>query len=140
MPGDPLVLLLILAGEILSGAVLGTAALIMFSAVQVAGTVISFVSAMANALVFDPVSQQQSAIVAGFLTTAATLLLFVTDLHHVLIQALIDSYSLFKPGAPHIMGDISELSSARSRPLSNLVSNWPRPSSSYRLYITWPSA
>ena len=41
MPGDPLLLLLILAGEILSGAVLGTAALIMFSAVQVAGTVIS---------------------------------------------------------------------------------------------------
>mgnify|MGYP001158769973 FL=1 len=109
MPGDPLVLLLILAGEILSGAVLGTSALIMFSAVQVAGTVISFVSAMANALIFDPISQQQSAIVAGFLSTTATLLLFVTDLHHVLIQALIDSYSLFKPGAPHIMGDISEL-------------------------------
>ena len=109
MPGDPLLLILILAGEILSGAVLGTSALIMFSAVQVAGTVISFVSAMANALIFDPIAQQQSAIVAGFLSTAATLLLFVTDLHHVLIQALIDSYSLFKPGASHTMGDVSEL-------------------------------
>ena len=90
-----------------SGAVLGTAALIMFSAVQVAGQAISFVSAMANALVFDPVSQQQSAIVAGFLSTAATLLLFVTDLHHVLIQALIDSYSLFKSGAPQYHGRYS---------------------------------
>jgi len=109
MPGDPFLLLLILGGEILSGAILGTTALILFAAMHVAGTVISFVSAMANALIFDPISQQQSAIVSGFLSTAATLLLFVTDLHHVLIQALIDSYTLFQPGAPHIVGDISEL-------------------------------
>ena len=109
MPGDPLMLLLILGGEILSGAVLGTAVLVMFSAMQVAGTVISFVSAMANAMIFDPISQQQSAIVGGFLSTAATLLLFVTDLHHVLIKALIDSYILFQPGGSPIMGDISEL-------------------------------
>jgi len=109
MPGDPFMLLLILGGEILSGAILGTTAMILFAAVQVAGTVISFVSAMANALIFDPIAQQQSAIVAGFLSTAATLLLFVTDLHHVMIQSLIDSYSLFQPGAAHIVGDISEL-------------------------------
>ena len=96
-------------GEILSGAILGTTVLIIFSAMQVAGTVLSFVSAMANALVYDPISQGQSAVVAGFLSTTAILLLFVTDLHHILIQSLIDSYSLFQPGVAPAIGDTTEL-------------------------------
>ena len=53
---------------------------------------------MANSLIFDPISQQQSAIVAGFLSTTAVTLLFVTDTHHLLIRAIVDSYSLFQPG------------------------------------------
>ena len=109
MPGSPWMLFALMMGEILSGAILGTTALIIFSAMQVAGTVISYVSAMANALIFDPISQQQSAIVAGFLSTTALLLLFVTDLHHVLIQSLIDSYSLFQPGMAPALGDTTEL-------------------------------
>ena len=109
MPGSPWMLLALMMGEVLSGAILGTTALIIVSAVQVAGTVSSFVSAMANALIFDPISQQQSAIVAGFLTTTALVLLFVTDLHHILIQSLIDSYSLFLPGVYPELGDATQL-------------------------------
>ena len=109
MPGSPWMLLVLMVGEVLSGAILGTTALIIVSAAQVAGTVTSYVSAMANSLIFDPISQQQSAIVAGFLTTTALLLLFVTNLHHVLIQSVIDSYSLFIPGITPELGDVTEL-------------------------------
>ena len=109
MPGSPWVLFALMIGEVLSGAILGTTVLIIFSTLRVAGTVISFVSAMANALVFDPISQAQSAIVSGFLSTVAILLLFVTDLHHLLIQSLIDSYSLFQPGIAPDFGDTAEL-------------------------------
>ena len=109
MPGSPWMLLALMTGEVLSGAILGTTALIIVSAVQVAGTVSSFVSSMANALIFDPISQQQSAIVAGFLTTTALLLLFVTDLHHILIQSVIDSYSLFLPGVYPDLDDATQL-------------------------------
>jgi len=109
MPGSPWALFALMIGEILSGAILGTTVLIIFSAMQVAGTVISYVSAMANALIFDPISQEQSAIVAGFLSTTAILLLFVTDLHHILIRSLIDSYSLFQPGVAPTLGDTTEL-------------------------------
>ncbi|MEE2745562.1 MAG: flagellar biosynthetic protein FliR, partial [Pseudomonadota bacterium] len=105
MPGSPMLLLLLLLTEILSGAILGTVVVIIFSAVQVAGTTISFVSGMANAMAFDPISQQQSAIVAGFLSTMAVLLLFVTNLHHMLILSLIDSYELFEPGKITDVGD-----------------------------------
>ena len=108
-PDSPWTLAVLIVGEVLAGAILGTVALIVFSAMQVAGTVISYVSAMANAMAFDPISQQQSAIVSGFLSTTAMLLLFVTDLHHLLLQSLIDSYSLFKVGNVPDLGDASEL-------------------------------
>jgi flagellar biosynthetic protein FliR len=109
LPQNPWALGTLVLGEVFAGTVLGTVTRILFAAVQVAGTVISFISAMANALIFDPISEQQSAIVAGFMATIATLLMFVTNLHHMLIQAMFDSYGLFEPGALPVMGDTLEL-------------------------------
>ena len=91
------------------GAVIGTVPLILVASVHTAGTIIAFVSAMANSLVFDPISQQQSAIVAGFLSTVATLLIFVLEIHHLFIRAILDSYSLFEPGVPMDFGDTLHL-------------------------------
>ena len=68
-------------------------------ATQTAGTVISFVSGMANTMVYDPVVEQQSAIVGWFYGICGyTLLLFVTNMHHLLIEAMVESYMLFQPG------------------------------------------
>jgi flagellar biosynthetic protein FliR len=64
---------------------------------------------MANAMVYDPVVEQQSAVVAGFMGTVATLLLFVTNLHHLLIEAMVESYTLFQPGIAPNMGDMVHL-------------------------------
>ena len=109
MPGEPLNLLLLITGEMVAGAIIGTAPLILIASVHTAGTVISFVSGMANSLAFDPISQQQSAIVAGFLSTVATLLIFVLELHHLFIRAILDSYELFTPGAAIDFGDTLHL-------------------------------
>jgi len=109
MPANVLNLGVLIIGEVLAGAILGAVILTLFSAVQVAGTVISFVSAMANALIFDPISQQQSAIVAGFLSATAVTLLFVTNMHHVFIEAMINSYALFPPGVAPNTGDMAQL-------------------------------
>ena len=109
MPGSPLELLLLIGGEVLAGAIIGSTVRILFASVQVAGTVTSFVSGMANALAYDPISEQQSALVAGFLSTIATLLLFVTNLHHVLIEAMLNSYELFQPGVAPMTGDILQM-------------------------------
>ena len=87
----------------------GTLGLVLASAVQVAGTVASFVSGLANALVFDPISQQQSAILSGFMANIAVLLLFATNMHHLMIQAIVDSYQLFEPGAALLTGDILQV-------------------------------
>ncbi len=105
MPGSPWELGALIMGEVFWGAFLAAVTRILFAAVQVTGTITSFVSAMANSLVYDPISEQQSAIVAGFMGTVATLLMFVTNLHHVLIQAMVDSYTLFPPGVAPDFGD-----------------------------------
>lgn len=109
MPASPWGLGVLILGEVFAGAVMGAVMRILFAAVQVTGTITSFVSAMANSLIFDPISEQQSAIVVGFMGTVATLLMFVTNLHHVLIQAMVDSYTLFQPGVAPDFGDTLDL-------------------------------
>ena len=109
MPGSPWMLGILILGEIVAGGVLATVARILIASVQVAGTTISFVSAMANALIYDPIAEQQSALVSGFLGTLAIVLMFVTDMHHLLIGAMIDSYTLFVPGQPPMAGDLAAL-------------------------------
>ena len=62
---------------------------------------------MANALIQDPIAEQQSSTIAGFLLTTGVVLVFVVDLHHVMIMAIADSYTLFEPGRALPMEDIT---------------------------------
>jgi len=115
MPNLPLLppsvagIAVLLGGEIMIGAFVGTIARIMISALQTAGTVMAYSMSMANALIQDPIAEQQSSTVAGFLLTMGTVLIFVTDLHHLMIMAFADSYSLIVPGRPMPAGDISQV-------------------------------
>lgn len=74
------------------GLFLGTAAKVLFSALHVAGTTIAFQSGLATAAIFDPNEATQGTLPGNFLTTTALVLLFVTDGHHVIVQALAASY------------------------------------------------
>jgi flagellar biosynthesis protein FliR len=109
MPEKPAELGLVIVGEILAGVFLGLIVRAMYFATQTAGTVISFVSGMANTMVYDPVVEQQSAIVGGFMGSIATLLLFVTNMHHLLIEAMVESYMLFQPGISPNLGDMAQM-------------------------------
>ena len=100
---------LLIAGEVLIGAFIGTFAMILLTALQTAGTVIAYVSSMANALIRDPISEQQSSTVAGFLLTLGIVMVFAADLHHLMITAIADSYSLIIPGQALPMGDIANV-------------------------------
>ncbi len=104
---------ILIIGEILIGAFFGTFARIMLSALQTAGTIISYVSSMANALIQDPIAEQQSSTIAGFLLTTGVVLVFVVDLHHVMIMAIADSYTMFEPGRALPMEDITYVMARR---------------------------
>jgi len=107
MPGTPIGLLIMLGGEIVIGLFLGTLTRVLLSAVQVAGSIISVQLGLSAALIFNPLQQQQEAITSTFMGVAAVLVIFLADLHHLMLRALIDSYAVFAPGSPLEWGDFS---------------------------------
>ena len=92
-------MLFALGREIVVGLFIGFTVRLIMASLQVAGTVIAFQTGLAFAQNVDPSQGGQSAIVGTFLSVLATTLIFAADLHHLLLAAMVDSYTLFKPGA-----------------------------------------
>ena len=109
LPATPAGLGLLLVGEVVIGVFLGSITRIMVATLQIAGSVIALVSSMANAFIQDPIVEQQSSTVSGFLSTMGVLLIFATDLHHMMFRAVVDSYTLFIPGQTFSIGDMSQM-------------------------------
>jgi flagellar biosynthesis protein FliR len=95
--------------EIVIGLVLGMTARVTISALQVAGSVIAQQLGLGFVTAIDPTQGQQGLLVGNFLTILGLALLFATDLHHLVIAALNDSYTLFKPGEIMPSGDVASL-------------------------------
>src|SRR5262245_49419848 len=85
--------LTMLAQEVFIGAVLGLTARLTISALQVAGSVIAQQLGLGFVTAVDPTMGQQGVIVGNFLTILGVTLIFATDLHHLVIGALDDSYT-----------------------------------------------
>ncbi|MEQ8747605.1 flagellar biosynthetic protein FliR [Pyruvatibacter sp.] len=88
-----------LIAEIVVGLFIGLTARMFMSALQVAGTVIAFQTGLAFAMNMDPTQGVQGAIVGTYLAVLGTAMIFVTDLHHLMLIGLRDSYTLFPPSA-----------------------------------------
>lgn len=101
-------LALLVAGEILIGLFIGTLARILMSALATAGTIISFLTGFASAMLFNPALGDQGALTSVFLALLGVLLVLVTDTHHLMILGLVDSYTLFRPGAAPMFGDMAD--------------------------------
>jgi flagellar biosynthetic protein FliR len=99
----------LLGQELLIGAVLGLAARLTISALQVAGSVVAQQLGLGFVTTVDPTMGQQGVIVGNFLTMLGITLVFATDLHHYTIAALHNSYALFAPGEVPLTGDIAAL-------------------------------
>ena len=97
-----------LGEEMLVGAVLGLTARLAISALQVAGSVVAQQLGLGFVTAVDPTQNQQGVIVGNFLTVLGITLIFATDLHHLVIAALNDSYKLFAPGEVPLVGDMAQ--------------------------------
>jgi flagellar biosynthetic protein FliR len=106
VPGPVLMLLF---QELFVGAVLGLTARLTISALQIAGTVIAQQMGLGFVTAVDPTQGQQGVIVGNFLSVLGITLIFALDLHHLVIAALNDSYTLFRPGDVPIVGDVAAL-------------------------------
>ena len=98
---------LALGQEMLIGGVLGMTARLTISALQVAGSVVANQMGLGFVTAVDPTQGQQNVIVANFLTLLGITLIFATELHHLVIAGLHDSYRLFEPGQIPIVGDLA---------------------------------
>lgn len=103
----PVALLAIFATEITIGLWIGTTARILFSALSFAGYQLGMVAGLSNAFAPSQGSFEGSTLLSGLLLMAGVVLIFVTELHHVMITALIDSYVLFPPGRL-MLGDLAQ--------------------------------
>ncbi|PHP26556.1 flagellar biosynthetic protein FliR [Limimaricola cinnabarinus] len=105
----PVVLLSMFAVEVTIGIWIGTTARILFSALQFAGYQIGMVAGLSNAFAPGTGSFEGSTLIAGALLMAGVALVFATELHHLMIRALLDSYALFPPGRL-MLGDLAQQS------------------------------
>ena len=101
--------LVMLGEEILIGGVLGLTARLTVSALEVAGSVIAQQLGLGFVTAVDPTQGEQGMLVGNFLTLLGVTLLFATDMHHLVIAALNDSYTLFEPGELPATGDVAAL-------------------------------
>jgi flagellar biosynthetic protein FliR len=102
-------LIAMLGEELFIGAVLGLSVRLIMSSLQVAGAVIAQQMGLGFVTAVDPTLGQQSVVVGNFLAMLGVTLIFATDLHHLVIAALNDSYTLFAPGEVPLLGDVAAL-------------------------------
>ena len=109
MPTTPGPMLYLFGHELIIGLVLGMLIRLITAGAQVAGTIIGFQSGLSFATSFDPNFGGQSNIISTFLGILALTLIFVGDLHHLLLMGIFNSYMLFTPTMVLPIGDFSQL-------------------------------
>lgn len=105
-------LLVLMVHEIIIGVVLGATARVTLSALSVAGSVIAQQLGLGFVTTVDPTQGQQGALLSNFLTLLGITLLFATDMHHLVIAALSESYKVFSPGELMSSGDVAALATS----------------------------
>ncbi|MGB7689048.1 MAG: flagellar biosynthetic protein FliR, partial [Pseudolabrys sp.] len=100
--------MVLLFQELVIGAVLGLTARLAISALQVTGSVVAQQLGLGFVTAVDPTQNQQGLLVGNFLTVLGVTLVFATDLHHLAIAAMNDSYTIFHPGELPLMGDAAQ--------------------------------
>ncbi len=110
MPDDIPGMVGILLHELAVGLIIGGIIRVTTMATQIAGAVVAFQIGLSGAMSADPTQQgMQSAVFTSFLSYLGITLIFATDLHHVALAAIYDSYSVFSPTMPVMSDDAMQL-------------------------------
>lgn len=87
-----------IAIELTLGLWIGLTARILLSALEFAGSQIGLISGLSNAFSPGLGSFQGSTLISTGLMLGGVAVIFATDLHHLIIAAVISSYQIFPPG------------------------------------------
>jgi len=100
--------LVLLFQELTVGVVLGLTGRLAVSALQITGAVVAQQLGLGFVTAVDPTQNQQGVLVGNFLTLMGVALIFATDLHHLVIAGMNESYTIFQPGELPLMGDAAQ--------------------------------
>lgn len=95
--------------EVIVGLLIGTVARIFMTALDTAGMVVSTQSGLANAQVFNPSLATQGSLMGAFLSVTGVLLLLASNLHHLLLMSIVESYKQFPMGDLPDTGSMADL-------------------------------
>jgi flagellar biosynthetic protein FliR len=110
LPSDVLQTIVYLLHELAVGLILGAITRLVTMAAAVAGSVIAFQTGLSGAQGADPINGgMQGALIGAFLSMLGVTLIFATDLHHVALMAIRDSYMIFSPKDPLMFGDAAQM-------------------------------
>jgi len=106
---DLLGVVVVVLHEIAVGLILGAIARLAVSGTQTAGAVIASAAGLSVVQAADPTNGgQQGALIGAFLSMLGITMIFATDLHHVALSAVYDSYMIFTPKEPLMFGDAGQ--------------------------------
>lgn len=97
MPAVPQTLIpyiILLVSELIFGIIIGFASSLVFSAVQMTGSLLDMQIGFGVVNVFDPQAGQQVPLIGNFKYILALLLFLIVNGHHILLTAIVDSFKL----------------------------------------------
>lgn len=95
---------ILMANEVIIGAMLGFVSRLIFTAVEFGGTVVGYQMGFAAANVYDPQNQRQVSLMSQFQNVFAILVFLAVDGHHIFMRTLVDSFELLPPGFIDLSG------------------------------------
>jgi flagellar biosynthetic protein FliR len=101
LPSPGLALGLTVIREVLVGLSIGMGASMILSGIQMAGQIADTQMGLGLANVIDPMTNTQVSVMGQFFYTVSILVFLAVDGHHMLIQALVDSFSVVPLGQAH---------------------------------------
>jgi len=108
LPSSPSDLLIVLSAEIAVGSFIGTLTRFVLAGLETAGQIVALQTGLANATIFNPMQATQTAAPGALYSTLGVLLIFLGDLHHLMLRGLLDSYMIFTPGKLPPVEDLSQ--------------------------------
>jgi flagellar biosynthetic protein FliR len=109
-PNDLGALGLLILHEIAVGLILGGITRLIVMATDVAGAIIAFQTGLSVAQAADPNEPGiQGAVIGNFLSMLGITLIFATDLHHLALAAIVDSYKMIAPTDSLMVSDAMQM-------------------------------
>ena len=109
IPADTTGVVSLLLGEVLIGLTIGICARFVMACLQSAGTIVAQTMGLGFAMTVDPTGGLQNPSIGNLLTMLGITLILTSDLHHVAIVAIHESYRMLPPGALPPMSDVLSL-------------------------------